>query len=52
MLRHGHSYDGSLAERELGVNYAPLQHTFFRTVAWYVEYGFVRRALPNFSKGE
>ena len=51
VLRHGHSYDGSRAERELGVNYAPIQHTFFRTVAWYVEYGFVQRALPNFSKG-
>lgn len=48
VLRHGHAYDGSRATRELGLEYLPLRHTLERTVGWLVEYGFVRRKLPNF----
>ena len=50
VLLHGHAYDGSRATRELGLEYAPLGHTLSRTIAWYVDYGFVRRPLPNFPK--
>ncbi|HEY6566628.1 MAG TPA: NAD-dependent epimerase/dehydratase family protein [Actinomycetota bacterium] len=34
-LLHGHRYDGSLAERELGLRYTPLETTIRRTLAWY-----------------
>ena len=30
----GHRYDGSLAERELGLRYTPLADTFRRTIEW------------------
>jgi dihydroflavonol-4-reductase len=46
-LLHGHTYDGSKATRELGLAYTPLEDTLRRTVAWYVEEGFVGRALPG-----
>jgi dihydroflavonol-4-reductase len=39
---HGHQYDGSLAERELGLTYTPVEETFRRTIAWAVEEGLVR----------
>lgn len=51
VLRHGHSYDGSRATRELGLEYRPLRHTLERLIGWLVEYGFVTRPLPNFPKG-
>ncbi len=38
-LLHGHRYDGSLAERALGVRYTPLAETVRRTLAWYAERG-------------
>jgi dihydroflavonol-4-reductase len=47
-LLHGHTYDGSKAARELGLDYTPLEETLRRTVAWYVEQGLVRRPLPGF----
>jgi dihydroflavonol-4-reductase len=47
----GARYDGSRAERELGLQYTPLEETLRRTVRWLVDFGFVRRALPNFSPG-
>lgn len=50
VLRHGHSYDGSRASRELGLEYKPLRHTLYRTISWLVEYGFVARPLPNFPR--
>jgi dihydroflavonol-4-reductase len=31
---HGHRYDGSLATRELGLAYTPVEETFRRTIAW------------------
>ena len=40
-LRHGHRYDGSRAERELGLRYRPVEETLVRTVAWLVEQGLV-----------
>ena len=38
---HGHQYDGSLAERELGLVYTPVEETFRRTIAWATEEGLV-----------
>ncbi|NNC93559.1 MAG: NAD-dependent epimerase/dehydratase family protein [Acidimicrobiia bacterium] len=34
-MLHGHAFDGSRAERELGITYTPLADTFERMVAWY-----------------
>jgi dihydroflavonol-4-reductase len=31
---HGHRYDGSRAERELGLVYTPVEETFRRTIEW------------------
>jgi dihydroflavonol-4-reductase len=33
-LLHGHRYDGSKAERDLGLRYTPLEETLQRTLAW------------------
>lgn len=38
-LLHGHRYDGSRAERELGLRYTPLEETLVRTLTWYAERG-------------
>jgi dihydroflavonol-4-reductase len=38
---HGHQYDGSLAERELGLVYTPVEETFRRTLAWAREEGLI-----------
>ena len=40
-LLHGHRYDGSRAERELGLRYTPVETTIRRTLEWYAERGFV-----------
>ena len=40
---HGHRYDGSLAERELGLAYTPVEETFRRTIAWAAEEGLLER---------
>jgi dihydroflavonol-4-reductase len=37
VLLHGHAYDGSRAERELGLRYAPIEDTLRRTLAWQLE---------------
>lgn len=42
-LRHGHRYDGSRAERELGLAYTPAEDTLRRTVAWAAEQGLIAR---------
>ncbi len=42
-LLHGHRYDGSLATRELGLVYRPIEETVARTLAWYAERGLIRR---------
>ena len=38
-LLHGHRYDGSRAERELGLRYTPLEETVRRTLTWYARAG-------------
>jgi dihydroflavonol-4-reductase len=40
---HGHQYDGSLATRELGLEYTPVEETFRRTIAWAEEEGLINR---------
>jgi dihydroflavonol-4-reductase len=40
-MLHGHHYDGSRATRELGLTYAPVERTIYRTVEWLVEEGLV-----------
>ncbi|MGZ6640291.1 MAG: NAD-dependent epimerase/dehydratase family protein [Solirubrobacteraceae bacterium] len=42
-LRHGHRYDGSRAERELGLTYTPAEDTLRRTVEWAAGEGLIRR---------
>ena len=44
-LLHGHRYDGSRAERELGLHYTPLETTVRRTLAWYAERGLAPAPL-------
>jgi dihydroflavonol-4-reductase len=43
---HGHRYDGSRAERELGLTYTPLEETLARTLAWYASRGLVPPPAP------
>jgi dihydroflavonol-4-reductase len=38
-LRHGHNYDGSKAERELGLTYTPVEDTLRQTIAWLADQG-------------
>ena len=40
---HGHQYDGSLATRELGLEYTPVEETFRRTLAWAETEGLIER---------
>jgi dihydroflavonol-4-reductase len=40
-LLHGHRYDGSRAERELGLRYRPIEETVRRTAAWYTDEGLI-----------
>jgi dihydroflavonol-4-reductase len=42
-LLHGHRFDGSRAERELGLSYHPIEATVTRTLAWYADRGLLRR---------
>ena len=44
---HPHVYDGSLAERELGLRYTPLREAMEATVRWYRQEGLVTRRLPR-----
>jgi dihydroflavonol-4-reductase len=41
-LLHGHRYDGSRAERELGLRYTPIEDTITRSIGWYREHGLMR----------
>jgi dihydroflavonol-4-reductase len=51
-LLHGHRYDGTRAERELGLQYRPAEETLGRTAAWLVEEGLVpASALTSRSEG-
>ncbi len=40
---NGHNYDGSRAERELGLTYTPVADTISRTLRWYSENGYLTR---------
>jgi dihydroflavonol-4-reductase len=52
-MLHGHGYDGSRAERELGLTYTPVHETLARTIEWAVAQGLVTRPLPDWrSSGE
>ncbi len=46
-ILHGHRYDGSLAERELGLRYTPVDETIGRTARWAMGEGLVKRPLPG-----
>jgi dihydroflavonol-4-reductase len=46
-LLHGHRYDGSRAERELGLQYTPIEDTLRRTLGWYAERGLVPPAAKR-----
>jgi dihydroflavonol-4-reductase len=41
-LLHGHRYDGSRAERELGLQYTSARETLRRTVEWARANGLLR----------
>ena len=41
-LLHGHRYDGSRAERELGLRYTEPRETIRKTVAWARAEGLIR----------
>jgi dihydroflavonol-4-reductase len=41
-LRHGHRYDGSKAQRDLGLAYTSAEDTLRRTLEWAIEQGLVR----------
>jgi dihydroflavonol-4-reductase len=43
-LLHGHRYDGSRAERELGLVYTPARETIAKTVEWAREQGLLQNA--------
>ncbi|MGZ5344427.1 MAG: NAD-dependent epimerase/dehydratase family protein [Actinomycetota bacterium] len=47
VLLHGHRYDGSLAERELGLAYTPVEETVRRTLAWYAQQGLAPALLES-----
>ena len=49
-LAHPHLYDGSRAERELGVRYTPLRSAMEATVGWYYQQGLVNRRLPRLER--
>jgi dihydroflavonol-4-reductase len=40
-LLHGHRFDGSRAERELGIVYTPIDVTFARTIEWFEAEGLL-----------
>ncbi|MCL1593152.1 MAG: NAD-dependent epimerase/dehydratase family protein [Actinomycetia bacterium] len=40
-LLHGHRFDGTLASRELGIDYRPWTNTLERTVAWFRSEGLL-----------
>jgi dihydroflavonol-4-reductase len=46
-LAHGHRYDGSRAQRELGLRYTPVVETFRRTIEWAARQGLVRREAAS-----
>jgi dihydroflavonol-4-reductase len=51
-LVHGHRYDGSRAQRELGLRYTPVADTLRRTIEWARSEGLVRGGLPGRPKAD
>src|SRR3712207_7637732 len=47
LFRSPHLFDGSRAERELGLRYTPVRAAMEATVHWYAQQGLVTRALPG-----
>lgn len=47
VLSYGHSYDGSRATRELGLEYTSGRDTIQRTIEWFMNEGLVTRKLPG-----
>lgn len=45
VMLHGHSYDGSRAQRELGLSYTPISETIRRTLDWFDNEGLLVRQL-------
>ena len=41
VLLNGHVYDGAKATRDLGLDYAPLEHTLSRTLDWFRAEGLI-----------
>jgi dihydroflavonol-4-reductase len=41
VMTHGHTYDGSRAERDLGLEYRPAEDTLRRTIDWFVSEGLL-----------
>jgi dihydroflavonol-4-reductase len=47
VLSFGHSYNGSRAAHDLGLEYTPAWDTIRRTIQWFVREGLVTRHLPG-----
>jgi dihydroflavonol-4-reductase len=50
VLSYGHSYDGSRATRELGLEYTSARDTIQRTIEWFMNEGLVTRKLPGLGR--
>ena len=50
-LLHGHRYDGSRAQRELGLRYTPVAETLRRTIEWAESEGLVRQRRNSPPRG-
>lgn len=46
-MLNGHTYDGSRAERELGLRYTAADETVRATLRWYAEHGYLTKPLPG-----
>ena len=47
VMSFGHSYDGSRATRDLGLEYTSARDTIQRTIEWFMREGLVTRKLPG-----
>ena len=47
VMSFGHSYDGSRATRDLGLEYTSARDTIQRTIEWFMAEGLVTRKLPG-----
>ena len=48
VLSFGHTYEGSRATRDLGLEYTVARDSIQRTIEWFVQQGLVTRELPGF----